>query len=252
MKAFMRPRTLLWMAAVFGVSYSITWWIHFFIHAHRAHLQAAKEQSRQQRVQAQQAAVKAITEAGGRVHYEWEFDAEGNYIPDPLERKRSQYATPVGTDGVWRVYEVEFPHAGTDELLQHIRFLPDLRSLNLAYCFRISDAGMPVIAECRDLRKLWLYRNNPRTPNNHTDEIDLSKRGKITDKSLEFVARLEKLQELELCDNDFTDAGLVYLKSMRSLRKLGIRDLGFTDAKINELAKALSQCEIMGGRVIDD
>jgi len=131
-----------------------------------------------------------------------------------------------------------------DDDVRHLRFLPHVREVNLAYCFLISDEAARHVADAPSVRIVKLYRNDPLVGNNFTLGYDLSKQPVVTDESLRHLARLPRLEELGLWDNDFTDRGVEYLKGARELRKLSLRSTHISRAKLDELGRALPMCTI--------
>ena len=134
----------------------------------------------------------------------------------------------------------------TDAGFANIRWLPNLRTLNLGGT-RISDDGLANVSNLGKLETLHLWLTT------------------ITDDGLEHVAKLPNLRMLNLWDAQISDEGLKHLQKMKSLRRLcvgrsieqrrpillkpleGLSDLRLpeiTDEGVAKLRKALPKTKV--------
>lgn len=126
-----------------------------------------------------------------------------------------------------------------DEDLAYLQDLPTLREVNLAYCHHISDHGIQNLLHLPELKILYLYRNNPNWVDQFKYGIDMSGQPRITDKSLETIAKIGTLKELYLWDNQFSDDGILQLRSLQHLEKLEVRSRFISADAVAELKSAL-------------
>ena len=71
-------------------------------------------------------------------------------------------------------------------------------------------------------------------------------RTQVTDRGLEQLKTLEKLEILSLERTAITDAGLEHLEGLRSLKYLDVRDTAVTGVGMQQIRKSLPDCEIVG------
>ena len=109
--------------------------------------------------------------------------------------------------------------------LEHLSGLTHLHELDLSGTF-ITDAGLPHLIALTRLESLRL-RNT-----------------RITDVGAQELKGLTRLQILDLRWTYVTDAGLVPIKELTNLKELWLSDSKVTDAGVNELQKALPNCQI--------
>ncbi len=171
-------------------------------------------------------------------------DSCGDETNAAIEALRAKADLTFDDEG--RVTAVDFNQRITvDDDVRYLRFLPNVREVNLAYCFLISDEAARYVADAPSVQRVMLYRNNPSPPgNNFTGNYDLSKQPVITDESLRHLAKLPHLEELGLWDNDFTDRGVEFLKQATTLREIGLRSSRVSCAKLEELSRSLPKCTI--------
>jgi hypothetical protein len=169
-------------------------------------------------------AMRALTQMHGNVT----FDNDGN---------------PIAVDF--------YPSFCSDADVANLRYLPTVRKVNLAYCFNISDLAVESLTYLPNLEVLYLYRNDPDFSNNFTGELmDLSLQPRLTDRALEYVSRIDSLQELYLWDNEFSDAGLLKLRSLKNLKKLAVRSSRISEDAVNKLVASLPTASIDAERLV--
>jgi beta-lactamase regulating signal transducer with metallopeptidase domain/Leucine-rich repeat (LRR) protein/5-hydroxyisourate hydrolase-like protein (transthyretin family) len=106
----------------------------------------------------------------------------------------------------------------TDTGLEHLKGLPQLRSLNLFAAIRVTDAGLVNLDGLSQLRTLNLMST------------------KVTDEGLKHLKGLSQLQSLNLIETPIGDAGLVNLKGLTQLQTLDLACSEVTDAGLAHLA----------------
>ena len=75
---------------------------------------------------------------------------------------------------------------------------------------------------------------------------------KANDDTLHHLKSLTTLLELSLTDAKVTDKAVAVLKELKNLKVLDLEDSGLSSAAIDELVKALPNCEIRGGGEDDE
>lgn len=68
---------------------------------------------------------------------------------------------------------------------------------------------------------------------------------KLTDAGLVHLKALKKLRVLDLEDTAVTDGALVHLLSLKTLRMLNLRGTQVTDRGVEEIRRALPDCEVI-------
>ncbi|MGD0899889.1 MAG: hypothetical protein ABR915_18810 [Thermoguttaceae bacterium] len=172
----------------------------------------------------QKTAVEEIENMGGTVWRDYQFDVSGNEISgaeppgDPWLRRL------LGDDFFMNVVKLDLTRTEiTDAGLEHLDWLPHLRSLSLGE--RITDAGLV------HLQGL---------PQFHTLNLRATK---VADAGLAHLQGLPRLQSLYLGER-ITDAGLVHLQALPQLHTLNLRATKVTGAGIKGLQEALPNCTI--------
>jgi hypothetical protein len=168
----------------------------------------------------QQVAVAAVTTApySANVWYDDEFDdtpstamggqaiikRRGTWIPASIEAR-------LGKDFFHSVIAVAFSKPGGEisnneasdhEVFRKVVLAGSLDQLNPNV--EVTDEDIPHIASLPYLKRLSLRADSPR----------------LTDASLKVLARMPRLEFLEICSAPITDAGLAHLREMRQLRSL--------------------------------
>ncbi|MFO1094063.1 MAG: PQQ-binding-like beta-propeller repeat protein [Planctomycetaceae bacterium] len=106
--------------------------------------------------------------------------------------------------------------------LEHLKPLKQLVALDLEVCDAITDAACAQLQDWAQLRALVLKKSG-------------FERERVTDRGLEHLVRLGRLEQLNLYGNQITDAGLVHLQGLTALRKLDLSLLPITDIGIAHL-----------------
>ena len=105
----------------------------------------------------------------------------------------------------------------TDADLEQLRDMPELETLSLIYCEKITDAGLVHLKNLTNLQYLDLMETQ------------------ITDTGLVHLKNLTNLQSLGLMKTQITDTGLVHLKDLTNLKDLGLMETQITDAGLVHL-----------------
>lgn len=188
----------------------------------------------------QRAVVAAVSQFGGTVHYDYElvngFPKKGMkpWAPKWIRRvfgdecfmnvayvqvgiqawpgRPAPRQSPQGCEKVLRILQqapgvhtlILNDGLATDEGLRTIGRFPDLERLDINSSELLTDAGITQLQSLATLKHLT---------------IDDSR---VTDKSLEQVARLSRLETLKLYAYGYTDAGLLHLRRISNIKRLSI------------------------------
>jgi hypothetical protein len=243
-------RTLLIAMTVFSV------WLGIYVH----------------RVRQQKAAVKAIREYGGWVHYDFQeappqslkFDAQAE------PKLPAWLVQALGDDFFFDVIEVNLVYNDdsgkrednrniSGDVLRHLQALPELRQL-LLYKGQATDEGLKFVGAQTKLERILMWDASEVTDAGvahlaslvSLKKIHLSN-SRITDDSLRTLALLPALETMSLQGNRFTNAGLAHLKGNDRLRALwlGLGDTHITDAGMPYLAylRNLEQLDLQKTKV---
>lgn len=170
-----------------------------------------------------------------------------------------------------RLFEAD----ATDESVRLLRPIPHLKSLDLGFGQRLTDASIEELVRHRELTSLNLgfgrrltnsgFARLAELPNLSilnisvtalTDEampqigkiksltsLDID-RTRVTDAGLKHLLKLPKLRALRLVGIPMTDAGLLELSTIRTLRHINLRDVAVSDEAIAEFRTRLPRCVI--------
>ena len=174
------------------------------------------------RAERQRRAVQAIRKAGGQVCYDYEFD----FLVKPKPPGPAWLRRLVGIDFFANVVHVYLDTEVDDEDLEHLNGLPKLDTLSLGGT-QVTDGGLAQLKLLGDLQHLALVCN----PH-------------VGDRGLGHLRGLKKLKTLVLSSTQITVEGLRHLKGLSNLNELFVFDAEVTEKGINELRKALPECEI--------
>lgn len=218
-------RTLLVATTIFSV------WLGLYVH----------------RVRRQKAAVAAIRDYGGWVHYDFQEAPAGSLKFDVQVAPNLPVwlVNALGEDFFYDVLEVNLVYSYdsgqredninvSGDVLEKLVALPEVRQL-LICKGQATDEGLKYVATLRKLESLYMWG-----PSEITDagvahlaglpkltKLHLSK-SRVSDESLKTLGRLPSLEKMTVQGNKFTDAGLAYLQGNQRLRSLWL-GLGETD-----------------------
>jgi Leucine-rich repeat (LRR) protein len=203
----------------------------WFVHR----LQAAKKQWR---------AVRAIEGAGGRVLYDFSFDASGTMIQGAKPSSPADLRELLGDDFFNDVLIVDTNVASERfrpaevpkfEGVEHLPDLPHLRAVTI----NSDEATDDELGYLKDLRELWMltYQNSGIRGTGMTHLGALTQLQALHlwctqsgDGGMAQLKDLTNLEELDLGLSDISDAGLENLKGLRKLRSLYVWSEHVTDA----------------------
>jgi hypothetical protein len=141
----------------------------------------------------------------------------------------------------------------TDSGLACLAGLKGLVSLELAYCNRVTDAGVAQLKGLTRLRRLTLCDTQVTDAGlaslaglTDLEELDLHS-APITDAGLAHLGRLARLRELNLGYTHLTDAGLEYLKALTSLTELNLENTEVSHHGAQDLRRCLPRVGIVYG-----
>ena len=189
---------------------------------------------------------------GGAVAYDYEFDANSNFIPNAKSPWPDWILNRLGVNALHSIVSVELSGEEiTEELLQeignldrlvelvllgmeiddstirHLCGLRRLRYIDLT-CNDVQDSGLAALSEIRQLESINLQ---------HQSSL-------ITNNGLHHLSNLTKLKELKFYTSAITDDGLIHFETLKNLRVLWLCDSNVTDSGIAELQKYLPDCQI--------
>lgn len=163
------------------------------------------------------------------------FNASFLFHKDTPDGNLSKYGTgedleDVPFANVWSISLQDW--RGTKRPIRDADFLqlllfPHLRTLFLTPCDEITDEGLATISRLV-----------------HLDHLEIGD-GKITDAGLALLAPLQGLERLHLLDMPLSDAALPHLYVHAKLRYLDVRWTSITPLGVEELKKALPNCEVL-------
>ena len=174
-----------------------------------------------QQARRQREVVEAIEKQGGLSGYDDRINEDGRLLvfPGPPWLRKL-----LGMDFLFEVECVQFGQV-TDAGLAHLKELTNLETLDLE-ATKVTDAGLVHLEGLTGLENLVLEGTQ------------------IGDAGLIHLKGLAGLEHLYLRSTQITDAGLVHLKGLANLKEVWLGDTQVTDAGVQDLQKALPNCEI--------
>jgi Leucine-rich repeat (LRR) protein len=164
-----------------------------------------------QKAKRQQEVAAAIESLGGQVHYDWQLDANRNYLPQPQ---------PPGPAWLRNL----LPNAFFDSVVcASIGASP----YGEAMPEQVSDATIEYVKGLIELQRLDLNSTS------------------ISDVGLEHLKGLHELEWLDLNSTSISDAGLEHLEDLHKLEWLDLARTKVTDAGVKKLQQALPKCMIV-------
>lgn len=231
------------------------WWVH-----------TAKRQKQ---------AVAAVSDYGGWVYYDYQFD-EGAIQATPSNESPwpAWVVETFGVDMLHNVAEVNLVYNDDggrrletqnkhDRIIPHLESFPNLRRLFL-HSTQVTDKTMPHIARLKKLEVFFVWDARGLSDEGirylaglkRLENIHISD-SRIGDESLEVFSRLPRVHTLSLQQNRFTDAGLAHLKDMTQLKSLWIglaRVRKVTDAGVAHLVNLenLEELDLQGYKLSEE
>lgn len=180
----------------------------------------------------QHAAVTVVDRTGGHVVYDYEVDAQGNYLSRPVPPGPAWLHALLGDDWFRNVRRVSYgilnvnrSRTLADGDLELFMVFTKLELLNLNGA-QVTDTGVAHLKGLVQLRELSLERTQ------------------ITDAGLEHLTGLTQLESLDLLGTQVTDAGLACLNGLTHLKSLSLVEVNVTGMGVAKLQRALPNCKI--------
>lgn len=234
-------RTLLFATTVFSV------WLGLYVH----------------RVRLQKAAVAAIRDSGGSVHYDFQKAPTGavfEFNAQAEPKLPAWLVKALGEDFFYDVIEADLGYHfnreddanSSGELFQHLDALPDLRRLVL-HQDQATDESLRPVGRLAKLERLVIFGPCEVTDVGVAQLAGLTKlsrielvRSRISDESLKTLSRLPALEAMRLQGSRLTDNGLAYLQGSQTLRSLwlGRGEGQITDAGMSYLGTLTNLAEL--------
>jgi hypothetical protein len=183
----------------------------------------------------QREAVERIVELGGSVGYDYQVDANGDWVDGAESTTPIWLRRLLGDDFFCDVMTVDCQlTAFGDNDVRHLQRLANLRTLTLP-ATQITDKGLAQLGEMTRLEALNLSGT------------------KVTDAGLEHLKGLTSLSGLNVRNTHVTDAGLEHLKGLANLEWLDLGGTLVTNAGLEHL-KELANLEWLdlGGTAVAD
>lgn len=143
----------------------------------------------------------------------------------------------------------------TDEGMEQLKALTDLRYLDLSSCQQITDQGVECLKGLRQLCHLQLGWSHQITDEalmhlrllTHLEYLDLSGCSQITDQGIEHLTRCKKLRYLNLSRCEYiTDKGIEHLEPLEDLNSLDLsRCDQITDRGVGALTALTRLCRLV-------
>jgi hypothetical protein len=196
----------------------------------------------------QDAAAEEIVRAGGEVAYSDQFyggvsrltpyPSQPRLVGDLLRRL-------FGSDPTRKLVSVKLFNSDSIALISE-NGLHDLRIVRFEGGASITDEALPHLAECRELRVLYLDGANVTDQGlaslksfQRLEELWLGNT-RVSDASMAMLANLPALNCLDLCNTPVTDEGLKQVARMPALTRLDLDGDLITDEGIRHLQKSQS------------
>ena len=132
--------------------------------------------------------------------------------------------------------------AVTDEAMQHVQHMKELRLLEMRFLRSLTANGMAHLAGLKKLKHLDLWHTKIGNDGlkhleglENLETLDLTAAA-VDDAGLAHLAGLKKLRELNLTENRISDAGLQHLRGLESLRVLYLHDGKVIDFRTDRLS----------------
>jgi hypothetical protein len=210
----------------------------------------------------QRRAVKAITDIGGVVLYDFQLKRNGVDEGGEFRSVVDMNAEPTvprwvcGITGVdffakVRVVRFSFSELCSDEDLAALRDLPDLEELDISGFLRITDRGLHNIVGLADLQDLTICDSiscpiaNPEQAALKTTMPYFS--CALTEMAFADFRSLRRLQRFRLGIFELSDAQVESLATLKGLRRLDLAGTKVSDAGIEKLQRALPGCKVKRG-----
>ena len=149
----------------------------------------------------------------------------------------------------------------SDQLVKNLRELPHLKTLAFMNCRTLTDAGLAVLTNLKNLEQLTFYATPVQDASlihvgqlaklKHLRIYDETPRGvspqdvpHVTDKGLAQLKDLGRLESLSLYGPGISDAGLPHLTGLTKLRNLDFQQTKVTPAGLAKLSESLRNTKL--------
>jgi hypothetical protein len=217
-----------------------------------------------ERAKQQHEAVSAFLRSHGELTYDYQYDAQGNFLPNATPPALQWLRELTTVDLLSSVKSIRFFHADTnvdlelfagmtqaesvllsgpevtDACLAHLRGMTQLKDLSLESA-AVTDAGLAQLKGLNQLTQLTIFfpphGGNPVEPWR-------SDNTQVADAGVQYLQEMTQLRLLVLSYTHVTDADLDRLKGMTQLEYLGLAGTQVTDAGVAKLQASLPKCGI--------
>jgi hypothetical protein len=167
------------------------------------------------------------------IHYDFQFDAEGKFLPAAKLGYGKWLRETLGDEFFCRMHTVMFSDDVTDSDLLAIRDALEgtsLQSISLAPCRSVTDNGLAFVSDLDQLLELDLRETSVTNEGlknlsglRNLRELQLGSTHPdasscVDDEGLKVLESLPQLRSLFLCGERFTDSGLSHLQAVPELR----------------------------------
>lgn len=192
--------------------------------------------------QSQKMAVDGVKSDRGAVRYDYELDAAGGVIPDPVKRWPDWLEKRLGIDYLADVAAVEFREPRLNARgLKSLAELPDLKRVDIVMC-RLVDDQLSHLASLEKLErvvfdKTWVQGAGLANLAASTGLKSLSLSDcPLDDEAFANIARFSQLEELNLHNTPITAGRIERLAGLTQLKRLDLSSTAVDDAALASLA----------------
>ena len=124
----------------------------------------------------------------------------------------------------------------TDELLAHLEFLDEIKSVELGHNESVTDEQLIYLSPLKNLEAIYLHRTLVTVPGLlHLTNLPQLKYlslnyTPLTDAGLEHIANIKSLRTIALDNTKVTDDGVAFLTKLKNLESLSLNNTDITDA----------------------
>ena len=202
----------------------------------------------------QRNAVAALQAFGPNVSVLYAYEVDANYESKDGDPPGPEWLRELlGIDYLATVVSVTIDPIPDDERtvlddqLAVLKELADLRALELAECYEVTDAGIARLRDLTALRKLDMHVLQltgaglaALEPLTHLQELSLRECRNLTDDGMAHLGRITSLRKLEIDGSELlTNTGMAELRSLPNLESLSLDLSGATTDAVLESLQSL-------------